>query len=305
VRDFIDLDDADGEAVSIVRRALSAGTDSPSPGTGATRGKMVALLGARAGVGTSSLAVNLAVLAQRRHGEAGRTLLLDFGLPVADASLYLNQKKEFDLLQAIHSLSRIDDTFIASAFATHGSGFTLLPMPSQPERMREISYDDTLSLLATLRGHFQTVIADLGGCTDHDFVATLVRQADEVILVCDPSAGAIVSARALMQALGERGVIIRKTRLVLTKHDPALALGAADVAQRLHVEPLCELPHRHVPMLQATNQGKALVESTPHDPYVAALQPVLEALQWLPAAVPGTPRFGGGLVGNLRGLIRR
>ncbi len=308
VRDFVDLDNADGEASAIIHRALTASHEGNSGmAAPATRGKMVAILGARVGVGASTAAVNLALLCQRLYGAEGRALLLDFGIPVADASLYLNQKREFDLLQAINSLSRIDETFIASAFARHSSGFTLLPMPSQPERMREISYDDALGLLNLMRGFFPTILADLGGCSDLDFVAAMVRQADEVLLVSDPSAGAIVSARSLVQGLADRSVIVNKLQLVLSKHDEALALTAADVAKRLGVQALCELPHRHVPLLQASNQGKALAELAPNDPYIAALGGLVRKFDWLPSsgARPSASKFGGGLVSGLRSLVQR
>jgi pilus assembly protein CpaE len=306
VRDFIDLSSAHLEAAAIVQKALATGhpvsTTSHGP---AVRGKLVVLLGARTGVGTSCAAVNLALLAQRAYGAEGKTLLLDFGIPVADASLYLGQKKEFDLLQAINSQNRIDETFIASAFARHSSGFTLLPMPSQSERMREIAYSDALSLLDVMRGFFPLQIADLGGCGDPDFVAAMVRNADEVLLVSDPSVGAIVSARTLLQALAERGVIVSKLQLLLSKHDEALALTAADVAKRLGIQPMGELPQCHVPMLQAINQGRALAEVAPTEAYVQALESVWRRFEWMPESKPAASRFNQGLVKGLRSLMQR
>lgn len=305
VRDFIDLNSAHLEAKAIIQKALATGHTPAAIQSAASRGKLVVLLGARAGVGTSCAAVNLTLLAQRALGADGKTLLLDFGIPVADASLYLGQKKEFDLLQAINSLSRIDETFIASAFARHVSGFTLLPMPSQVERMREIAYSDALSLLDVMRGFFPLQVADLGGCSDPDFVAAMVRGADEVLLVSDPSVGAIVSARTLLQALAERGVIVSKLQLLLSKHDPALALTAADVAKRLGIQPLGELPQCHVPMLQATNQGRALAEVAPAESYVQALEAVWRRFDWMPEYKPAASRFNQGLVKGLRSFMHR
>lgn len=305
VRDFMDLGSAQLEAPAIVQRALTVGPSplaTPSP---AVRGKLLVVLGARVGVGASCAAVNLALLAQRAQAAEGKTLLLDFGIPVADGSLYLGQKKEFDLLQAINSLNRIDETFIASAFARHSSGFGLLPMPAQAERMREIAYSDALSLLDLMRSFFPLQIADLGGCSDPDFVAAMVRNADEVVLVSDPSAGAIVSARTLVQALAERGVIVGKIHLLLSKHEPVLALSSADVAKRIGVQPMAELPQCHVPMLQAINQGRALAETAPAEPYVQALASVWRRLAWLPDAQPVASRFDQGLVKGLRRLIQR
>lgn len=305
VRDFIDLSSAHLEAAAIVQKALASGHSPAASHSPAARGKLVVLLGARAGVGSSCAAVNLTLLAQRAYGAEGKTLLLDFGIPVADASLYLGQKKEFDLLQAINSLNRIDETFIASAFARHSSGFTLLPMPSQAERMREIAYSDALSLLDVMRGFFPLQIADLGGCSDPDFVAAMVRSADEVMLVSDPSVGAIVSARTLLQALAERGVIVSKLQLLLSKHDEALALTVADVAKRLGIQPMGELPQCHVPMLQAINQGRALAEVAPADAYVLALEAVWRRFDWMPEAKPAVSRFNQGLVKGLRSFMQR
>ncbi len=305
VRDFIDLGSAQLEASSIVQKALASGHVQITAASQVVRGKLLVVLGARAGVGTSCAAINLALLAQRAHGADGKTLLLDFGIPVADASLYLGQKKEFDLLQAINSLNRIDETFIASAFARHSSGFGLLPMPSQAERMREIAYSDALSLLDLMRGFFPLQIADLGGCSDPDFVAAMVRNADEVLLVSDPSVGAIVSARTLVQALAERGAIIKKIKLLLSKHEAALALTVVDVAKRLGIQPLVELPQCHVPMLQAINQGRALGEIAPADAYTQALAAVWQHLGWLPDVKPVASRFDQGLLKGLRRLIQR
>lgn len=307
VRDFVDLANARAEAAGIIAHALASGRATlPTAQAPAARGRLVVLLGARAGVGTSCAALNLALLAQRAQAPEGRVLLLDYGIPVADSLLYLGQKKEFDLLQAIHSQSRIDDTFIASAFARHASGLTLLPMPGQPERIREIAYSDVLDLQNLMRGFFPLQVADLGGCSDHDFVAAVARQADEVLLVCDPSAGAVVSARALLQSLGERGVIVSKLKLLLSKYDEVLALTAADMAKRLEVQAVGELPHCHVPLLQAQNQGRALAEAVPTHPYVQALQAVLGRFEWLPAVASApSSRFERGLIKGLRSLIQR
>lgn len=306
VRDFMDLQSAESEAPAIIGRALAANPlTTASPGL-ASRGKLVVLLGARPGVGTSCMAVNLAVLAQRAFGAEGKTLLLDWGIPVADASLYCGQKKEFDLLQAINSISRIDQTFIASAFARHASGFTLLPMPTQTERMREIAYTDALALVDVMRGHFRLQLADLGGCSDPDFVAAMARHADEVLLVSDPSVGAILSARAQLAALAERGVIVSKLQLVLSKHEEALALTATDVAQRLGIQPAGELQHCHLAMLQAVNQGKVLAEINPAEPYAQKLASLLHRCDWMPVAKHATAsRFDRGFVNGLRSFIQR
>ena len=84
VRDFIDLRGEPGDATAVVRR-LMLPRAHVKPVEPTRRGKIVALLGARPGVGVTSLAVNLA--ASVRHGAAAEVLLLDLGLPVRDGAL--------------------------------------------------------------------------------------------------------------------------------------------------------------------------------------------------------------------------
>ncbi len=126
-----------------------------------------------------------------------------------------------------------------------------------------------------------------------------------MLLVSDPSVGAIVSARTLLQALADRGVIISKLQLLLSKYDEALALTAADVAKRLGIQAMGELPQCHVPMLQAINQGRALAEVAPTEAYVQALEAIWRRFEWMPEAKPPASRFNQGLVKGLRSLMQR
>lgn len=304
--DFIDLEGEAGEAQTIVRRALATRPPSSAAHSGSVRGRVVAVLGARGGVGTTSTALNFGWLAQRALGAQGQAMLLDFGMPVADGALYVNQKKEYDLLEAVHNMHRFDPTYIGSAFARTDNGLTLLPLPGTPQRLREVAYDDALSLLARLRSHFQTQVVDLGGLADLDFVAAVARNADEVLLVCDPSAGAIVSARTLLQGLGERGLILHGVQLLLNKHDEALLLSVGDVAERLGIQPLAALPHRHPALTQAINDGRPLAQSQPKDPWVRALEAVVTRLAPAPAgAGAASAPAGAGWGSKLRGLMKR
>jgi pilus assembly protein CpaE len=111
VRDFIDVSAPAEEALRTTRGLLS------NVGEPASRhGKVVALLGARAGMGVSTLAANLAVWLQKhalgpgakdQHGgstPAGRqTALVDLGLPAGDGALFLNTRCEFHFIDAVRT----------------------------------------------------------------------------------------------------------------------------------------------------------------------------------------------------------
>jgi pilus assembly protein CpaE len=274
VRDFIDLSAPAADALRITRQVIDNLVEPVS-----RHGQVTALLGARIGMGVSTLAANLAVMLQRRDVAQGRqAALLDLGLPAGDGSLLLNTRSEFNFVDAVRNLRRFDQTFVHTALSHHGSGLALTSLPANLAEMREVSYSSSVSLLNRLRAFFDQQIIDLGGFTNSEFIAQVVQSADDTWLVCDQGVASIVSAVGVLDALREQGVNTDTVRLIVNKFDPDLGLAAAQIAQRLDIELLTTLPERRVPLGQAANQGQLLAETAARDPYVRALEPLIEQL---------------------------
>jgi pilus assembly protein CpaE len=105
----------------LLAKALSP-QSSVSGASGATPisrklGKIVAFVGARGGVGTTTLATNLAWYLANRQKR--RILLLDLGLQNADCALALNLRPTPGLREALANPMRIDNVFLERAMATH------------------------------------------------------------------------------------------------------------------------------------------------------------------------------------------
>lgn len=220
-------------------------------------GHMTVLLGARIGVGVSTLAANLAVKLQKRGTAAAKTAaLLDLGIPAADSSVLLDTQSEFNFVDAVRNLRRFDQTFVHTAFGRHVSGLAVTTLPPDLTAMREVSYASAVNLVNRLRTFFDHQIVDLGGFTNLEFVAQMVRAADNVWLVCDPNVASAVSAMELLEGLRFQDVDARlpkdrdtadapqKLQLVVNKFDPMLQFGAEQIAERLGLPLLAVLPAR-------------------------------------------------------------
>jgi pilus assembly protein CpaE len=274
VRDFIDLSAPPADALRITRQVIDNLVEPVS-----RHGQVTALLGARIGMGVSTLAANLAVMLQRRDVAQGRqAVLLDLGLPAGDGSLLLNTRSEFNFVDAVRNLRRFDQTFVHTALSHHASGLALTSLPPNLADMREVSYSSSISLLNRLRAFFDQQIIDLGGFTNSEFIAQVVQSADDTWLLCDQGVASIVSAVGVLDALREQGVNTDNVHLIVNKFDPDLGLAAAQIAQRLDVTLLTTLPERRLPLGQAANQGHLLAETSTRDPYVRALEPLIEHL---------------------------
>ncbi|KVU41280.1 fimbrial protein [Burkholderia ubonensis] len=307
VRDFIDVSGAAEDALRITRGLLEhAGGGEPAN----RHGKLVALLGARAGMGVSTLAANLSVWLRKR-GSAGaadgaasgassggaaasrgrQTALVDLGLPTGDSALFLNTRCEFHFVEAVRNLRRIDRTFVNTALTRHASGVALTTLPPNLADLREVSYASCVGLLNRLRAFFDQQLVDLGGFSNREFVAQIAAASDEAWLVCDQNVASIVSAVDLLEGLRDAGVDSGKMRLVVNQYDPALSLTPTQIADRLGVALLATLPARRVPIGQAANQGRLIVDTAERDPYVRALEPLAERL----AGAAAAPRAASGL----------
>jgi pilus assembly protein CpaE len=148
-----------------LRRALS-----PRPAAVAQhahKARLIVLLGVRAGVGTSTLAAHLSVLAQQTRalaqGEAVQQdgLLMELAQPSGDLALYLNLDSRFHYEDALRNASRIDATLARTAMARHDSGLVLLDRASGSDA---VPPSDPGALLQRLRGVFASVLCDAGGC---------------------------------------------------------------------------------------------------------------------------------------------
>jgi pilus assembly protein CpaE len=309
VRDFVDVGGAAADALQVTRDVLS---NLPAPIT--RRGKLTVILGARIGLGVSTLAANLSVLLQNQgdghesrpepkqgsglaHGVNGTATrgggaagaagtpgasavaLLDLGLPANDGTLYLNTRCQFNFVDAVRNLRRFDQTFVHTALSRHASGLALMTLPFDLAEMREVSYSGAIGLVNRLRSFFDQQVVDLGGFSNGDFTAQMARAADEVWLVCDQSVASIVSAVALLEELRLHEVDTAAIRLIVNKFDVALDLAAEQIAERLQLPLTAVLPARAVAIGRAVNQGKLLAESAERDPYVRALEGLVARLQ--------------------------
>ncbi|MDT4835262.1 septum site-determining protein MinD [compost metagenome] len=316
VDDFIDMAAPQTDAANTLRKLL----DRRSSLSIGTRGNTIALLGARPGIGVTTLAASLSLvlhdqLAQpaqapakalgrsTRHGVA----LLDLGLPARDGLLYLDTQSSFSFVDGVRNLRRLDQTLLQTALAHHASGIAVLPLPASLAQVREISHADSVALIKRLGDFFDFQIADLGGFSTIDFVAQTVKEAQRAWVVCDQSIGAIVSTATMLKELRTRGIETDQLSLVVNKFDSHVGLSAKDIAERLELPLRHVLPARSAQLLGASSRGEMLVRIARNDPYSQAVTSLARSLHQecttgtVPAPV-GATRWTSTLMSKVTGF---
>ncbi|MFI7339856.1 CpaE family protein [Streptomyces sp. NPDC050085] len=191
-----------------MRRHLagSTGTELMPAGGG---GRVVAVTGAKGGVGTTLAAVQLA-LAARASGRS--VALLDLDLQSGDIASYL----DVQFRRSVADLAAIRDItprVLQDAVFTHETGIDLLLAPADGERGEEVTDRVARQVVHALRARYEVVVVDCGtqmGAAN----AAAIELADQAALLVTPDVVAVRAAKRMVR-LWDR-LQIRKAEETLT-----------------------------------------------------------------------------------------
>jgi pilus assembly protein CpaE len=188
--------------VQLLANALSA-LPQRADGSPISRklGRLVGVVGARGGVGTTTLAIHLAsYLADRQNR---RVILLDLDLHTGDCALTLNLKPTPGLREALANPQRIDSVFLERTVVAHGERLFVLSAEEPLRADAEFTAEAVGTLVGVLRTQFHYIIADVPRIPTppHRHILDL---ADVRVIVADQTLRAVRDTVRLGDALGER-----------------------------------------------------------------------------------------------------
>jgi pilus assembly protein CpaE len=122
-------------------------------------GTMTTLIGARGGVGTTTIAVNLAWHLANRQNR--RVALIDLDLQNGDCALALNIKPSPGMREALVNPTRIDSTLLERVMTPVGHRLFVLSSEEPLRDNLEITAEGVDTLVGALREQFHYVIVDV------------------------------------------------------------------------------------------------------------------------------------------------
>jgi len=205
------------------------------------RGKMVAAIGARGGVGTTTLAINLAWYLANRQSR--RVLLLDLDLQTGDCALALNLEPTPGLREALTNPVRIDNVFLERTVAVHGQRLFVLSAEEPLRAETDFTADAVETLVGVLCSQFHYVVADVPRIPAAPFRRAL-DIADIRVIVADQT------LRSVRDAMRQRDAFVEsddahRDLLVVNRSGESGRLGMTlDEMAKVRLRPEFVIPFR-------------------------------------------------------------
>ncbi len=243
-----------------LRRRSPAFAADAAPGA---RGKVIAVSGAKGGIGKTMLAVNLA--AALAVESQTPTVLLDLYTQFGDAALMLNLFPRRTLADLVKNESDdIDYPLLEEHLERHECGLRVLAGASAPLPLHALSPECLDQMLSLLRRENCQVVLDVPPVL-HDTTRLAVSQADAVLLVANLfDLTTLADTRLWLDALCGPCVAPDAIQIILNRASPANRLQLPDITRTLGRSVQCLIPNDGKLVPASVNAGVPFVLSHPN-----------------------------------------
>jgi pilus assembly protein CpaE len=225
------------------------------------RRRTVAVFSPKGGVGTTTIAANVAMA--QAQGKPDKVVLIDLDLQFGQAAAHVNLEVKHTVAELVRDESAILEPALLRTYAMrHDSGLHVIASPRTPAEAELIETGHVEQLLQTALEWYEEVVIDAGSVLDQRILAVF-EHADAVILPVYPEIAALRSMRALIDYLNETGSIATKSTFVLNNMFARGILKLRDAESALGTKIAVELPYDPILYLKAVNEGIPLVKGSP------------------------------------------
>lgn len=243
---------------NLIAKALNVARGGPDPVPISRKlGKLIAFVGARGGVGTSTMAVNLAWYLANR--QARRVALIDLDLQSGVCGLLLNVPASGGLRDALEHPSRVDSLFLERTMIQHGERLYVLNSEEPFEQELEFPENACDQLCEVLREHFHYIIADIPGLLDPNS-RRLLEIADVRVIVLDQTLQSIRDAARLSklnEGNAQQNIIVLNRAGEAGRH----AIKVDEVGAALEQRVRCLVPYQPAILAAAAERGNVAASS--------------------------------------------
>src|SRR6478672_10041290 len=227
-------------------------------------GRIVAIVGAKGGVGASTVAHNVAWAIARDVGLD--SVVADLDLAFGTAGLDYNQDPSQGIANAVFSPDRVDTAFVDRLLSKCTDHLSLLAAPATLERVYDFGAEAFDSIFDTLRTTMPCIVLDI----PHQWSAWTKRAligADDILIVAAPDLANLRNSKNIFDLLkasrpNDRAPLYCLNQIGVPKRPE---INASEFAKAIESEPIAAIPFDPQTFGSAANNGQMIAEiSTNH-----------------------------------------
>lgn len=228
-------------------------------------GRILAFIGAKGGVGSSTICHNVAWTISNAY--KNDVVLTDMDLAFGTANINLDQDPPQGIAEAVYSPDRMDDILLDRLLAKCAEHLNLLAAPSTLDRTYDFTQDAFNGVLEVAQRSSPTVVLDI----PHQWTAWtkhVLSIADEVVITAAPELANLRNAKNLLDKLSELRPNDGPPRLVMNQVGVPKRpeISVADFIRPLDVQPAAIIPFDPTLFGTASNNGQMISEADAKSP---------------------------------------
>jgi len=259
-------------------------SDDKTPGVPQKQNKVssvTAILGSRGGVGTTTLAVNLAATLAADPTHVAALLDLDLTLGDADIALEISGFDNISIADLAVNIERLDMNFLRRALAKHEpTGLSILRHPIEISQVGTVHEQHVERIVNLLKISYTHLVLDLSkGLLPTDLMG--LRMADNILLVAQLELASLRNVVRLIHYLGGEENLADKIRVVINRQGADTVEEGISLkkAEEVIGKPIFwQIPNEPKAVIGARVAGHPLVKHSPKSRVQLSIVGLVEAL---------------------------
>ncbi|MCX7329236.1 MAG: CpaE family protein [Hyphomicrobiales bacterium] len=235
-----------------------------APGA-ASLGRTISIVGAKGGVGASTVAHNIAWAISQSFNAS--TVLVDLDLAFGTAGLDFNQDPPQGVADAIFAPDRLDQALVDRLLSRCSENLSLLAAPAILDKTYDIPEEAMDHLIEILRGLVPTIVMDVPHVWNA-WTKRMIMTSDDILIVATPDLASLRNAKNLIDLCRQTRTHDRQPQLMLNQvgvpKRPEIA--AAEFAKTFGLELAGTILFDPQLFGTAANNGQMIAEVQPNGP---------------------------------------
>ena len=222
-------------------------------------GSVLSFFGAKGGVGSTTLAVHLALYLVQCHQK--RTLLIDNHPELGHICVYLGlDGTRFHFHELVRNVTRLDSELLRGFTAKHASGLEVLSSPDVCGGTRSVDSESVTKLLEFLRTEYDYIVIDCSTAL-HESDLAVLDGSDQVYLVATPEIGAIRDLSRYVDNLSRIETTTEKMQVVINRFSSRYAVKVEQIEKAIRLPIAIRLPNCYTELVRSVNLGEPIAPS--------------------------------------------